>query len=288
VPFAELVWRQTDGNPLFVRETLRFVIEEGLVEPRNGVLRRVGEEALAGRIPEGLRDVVGKRLSRLSANTNRLLSVASVVGREFQVDVLTLVLDEPEDTFADALDEASAAGIIEERSVVGASITYRFCHAFFRRTLYDEIVAPRRIRYHQQVARALEDVYRRRPGEHAGELAEHYAFSSDPQDLARAVHYAELAAKAAADVFAYREAAYQLERALVAQDLADPDDRAKQCDLLLAMGEALWPAGETERVITAIAPQTLSLAEGAGRPRPCISCLPTRAGWARGARSNLG
>jgi predicted ATPase len=73
-PFAELVQRQTEGNPLFVRETLRFVIDTGLVERRDGALRRVGDQTLAGRIPEGLRDAVGKRLSRLSDSTNRVKS----------------------------------------------------------------------------------------------------------------------------------------------------------------------------------------------------------------------
>jgi predicted ATPase len=76
------VQRQTEGNPLFVRETLRFVIDTGLMERRDGALRRVGDQTLAGRIPEGLRDAVGKRLSRLSESTNRFLSVASVIGRE--------------------------------------------------------------------------------------------------------------------------------------------------------------------------------------------------------------
>lgn len=178
-PFAELVHRQTEGNPLFVHETLRYVIDAGLMEPRDGALRRVGDQGLAGRIPEGLRDAVGKRLSRLSDSTNRVLSVASVIGREFQLDVLREVLVIPDEELEAALEEASAASIIEERSVVGTTIMYRFGHAFFLQTLYDEIVAPRRIRLHQRVAHALEEVHRARMEEHAAELAEHYAFSSD-------------------------------------------------------------------------------------------------------------
>jgi predicted ATPase len=104
-PFAELVQRQTEGNPLFVRETLRFVIETGLVERRDGVWRRVGDQSLAGRIPEGLRDAVGKRVSRLSDSTNQVLGVASVVGREFQLDVLRQVLARPEEELKTALEE---------------------------------------------------------------------------------------------------------------------------------------------------------------------------------------
>jgi DNA-binding CsgD family transcriptional regulator len=263
-PFAELVQRQTEGNPLFVRETLRFVIDAGLVERQDGTLRRVGDQSLAGRIPEGLRDAVGKRLSRLSDTTNQVLSVASVIGREFQLDVLSRVLAGPEEELEAALKEASAAAIIEEHSAVGASITYRFSHAFFRQTLYDEIVAPRRIRLHQQVAHALEDVYVRRIDEHAAELAEHYSFYSDTPNLAKAVHFGELAARRANEVFAYGEAARQLDRALVVQDLVDPNDRAKRCDLLLGLGEALFPAGENERVITRVAPDAFRLAEGIG------------------------
>jgi DNA-binding CsgD family transcriptional regulator len=260
-PFAELVQRRTEGNPLFVRETLRFVIETGLVERRDGALRRVGDQSLAGRIPEGLRDAVGKRLSRLSDSTNRVLGVASVVGREFQLDVLRQVLGRPEEELEAALEECSAAAIIEEHSAVGASIVYRFGHAFFRQTLYDEIVAPRRIRLHQQVARALEEIYERRLDEHADELAEHFSFYSDTPNLVKAVHYGEVAARRAAEAFAYGEAARELERALVVQDLAEPEDDAHRCDLLLALGEALFPAGETERVITHVAPDALALAD---------------------------
>jgi DNA-binding CsgD family transcriptional regulator/tetratricopeptide (TPR) repeat protein len=272
-PFAELVHRQTEGNPLFVRETLNFVIDAGLVEKRDGGLRRVGQDNLAVRIPEGLRDAVGKRLSRLTEICNRVLSVASVIGREFQLDVLRRVLGCPEDELEVALSEALAVGIIEERSVVGTTITFRFGHAFFRQTLYEEIVAPRRIRLHQQVAHALEHVHHRRLDEHAAELAEHFAFSSDTEDLAKAVHYGQMAARRATEMFAYGEAARLLERALIVQELADPDDKTTRCDLLLAMGEALVPSGETERAITQIAPDAFGLAQALGdRERAFRTC----------------
>jgi DNA-binding CsgD family transcriptional regulator len=272
-PFAELVQRQAEGNPLFVRETLRFVIEAGLVERRDGALRRVDDQSLAGRIPEGLRDAVVKRLSRLSEGTNRVLSVASVNGRDFQLDVLNRILAGPDEELEAAIEEACAAGIIEEHSVVGTMITYRFTHAFFRQTLYDEIVAPRRIRLHQQVAHALEELYRARLEEHAAELAEHYGFSSNTTDLSKALRFAELAARRASDVFAYGEAARHLEQALAALDLADPGDQLKRCDLLLALGEALWPAGETQRVIDRVAPDALSLAQALGdRNRASHAC----------------
>jgi DNA-binding CsgD family transcriptional regulator len=274
-PFAELVHRRTDGNPLFVHEILRYVIEEGLVERRDGVLRGVGQGVLAGQIPEGLRDAVGRRLSRLSASTNRVLGVAAIIGREFQLDILECVLSSAEEEVERALEEATAAAIIEELSVVGSVVTYRFSHAFFQQTLHDEILAPRRIRLHQQVAHALEEIDRTRVEEHAAELAEHYGFSSDPLDLGKAVHYGELAARHASEAFAYGEAARQLDRALVMQELADPDDRLKRCDLLLALGDALSAAGEPGRVMAQLAPEARALAEALGDRRRAFRACHT-------------
>jgi DNA-binding CsgD family transcriptional regulator/tetratricopeptide (TPR) repeat protein len=272
-PLADVVHRRSGGNALFAHELLRFLLSERLVEERDGVLRRVGDESLAGQMPEGLRDVVGKRLSRLSADANRVLSVASVIGREFHLDVLRRVHQRPDEELESALEEAVSAALVEENQLVGATITYRFSHAFFQQTLYDEIMAPRRIRLHHQIARALEEVHARRLEEHAAELAEHYSFSSDTSDLSKAVNYATLAAKRATAVFAYGEAARQLERALAVQDLVDPDDRVKRYDLSLALGKALFASGETERVIERIAPDALALAEALGdRGRAFDAC----------------
>jgi DNA-binding CsgD family transcriptional regulator len=298
---AEQVHHRSGGNALFVQELLRFLVSEGLIERRDGALRRVGDVGLAGQMPEGLRDVVGKRLSRMSATANQVLSVASVIGREFSLEVLRRVQARPDEELESSVEEAVSAAMVEERSAGAATITYRFTHAFFQQTLYDEILAPRRLRLHQQVAHALEEVHARRLEEHAAELADHYAFSSDAGDLAKAVEYATLAARRATEVFAYGEAARQLERALAVQDLVDPDDRGKRCDLLLALGEALFPAGETERVIAHVAPDALALAEGVGDRssafRACrlaVDCLgagfnaaqPEYLTWAERARAH--
>ena len=190
-----------------------------------------------------------------------MLHVASVIGREFQLDVLQRVHAQPDKELEDALEEAVDAGLVEERSATATMIAYKFTHAFFQQTLHDEILAPRRMRLHQQVARALEQVYARRLDEHAAELAEHYSFSTDASDLSKAVSYGELAANRATEIFAYGEAARQLERALAIQDLVNPDDRGKRCDLLLALGESLIPTGENERVIAHVAPDAMALAE---------------------------
>ena len=268
---SEAVHRQTEGNPLFVQEVLRYLVEEGFLAREAGDETRQTPPEM--RIPEGLRDVIGKRLTRLTDECNQVAAMAAVVGRDFRLDVLQRVAGLPEDDLYAALEEAKNVGIIEERSGVGEALSFRFAHAFFRQTLYEEMFAPRRIRLHQQVGQALEEVYSERPEEHAAELAEHFTQSTDREDLTKALTYSEMAVERAMGVYAYGEAAGHLDRCLQVQEVIDPDDRAKRCDLLLALGGALMPAGEPLRVMELVAPEAFALAEAiADRGRASRAC----------------
>jgi len=80
---AEAVHRQTEGNPLFVQEVVRYLAEEGIIERKEGRWRAKSDTPVEMRIPDGLRDVIGKRLSGLSESCNKVLSVAAVIGRDF-------------------------------------------------------------------------------------------------------------------------------------------------------------------------------------------------------------
>jgi len=254
---AELVHRQTEGNPLFVQEVLRYLVEEGIVvrEGDRYVANTPGEG-----VPEGLRDVIGRRLSHLGERTNQVLSIASVIGRDFTLEVLQRVAVLPEDDLLTALEEATARSIIEQGPAAG-SVGFRFTHAFFRQTLYEEIFAPRRIRWHQQVGRALEEVYARRLEEHAAELAEHFAQSTEASDLEKAVHYAELAAQRATNVYAFGEAVRHLDQALRAQEVLDPEGKSKRCELLIAYAQAMTSSGDPRVSLERITPEALQLAE---------------------------
>ena len=265
VSLSETVYRQTEGNPLFVQEVLRYLVEQGFLARGDGQRRRDTPPEMG--LPEGLRDVIGKRLSGLSERCNAALSVAAVIGREFPLQVLQRVAGLSEEDLYASLEEASGVGVIEERSSVGAAVGFRFAHAFFRQTLYEETFAPRRIRLHQQVGRALEEVYSARPEEHAAEMADHFAHSSDEEGLAKALRYGEMAAGRAMSVYAYGEAVRLLEQALQVQEVLDPSTgsgqapAAKRCDLLLALGEAMMPAGEPLTVYEQVAPDAFALAE---------------------------
>ena len=94
---AEAVHRQTEGNPLFVQEVVRYLVEEGLLTQKDGRFQPTKDKPLEMSIPEGLRDVIGKRLSLISGECNQLLSVASVIGRDFPLNVLTAMAGLDED-----------------------------------------------------------------------------------------------------------------------------------------------------------------------------------------------
>ncbi|UCB42982.1 MAG: AAA family ATPase [Dehalococcoidales bacterium] len=265
VSLAEAIHKQTEGNPLFVQEVIRDLVEEGLISPQGDIGQPSKDISIEMRIPDSLKDVIGRRLSRLSEPCNNVLATASVIGRDFRLEVLQRVSGMTDEELFKALEEAlKAAVIIEEKTGALATVDYSFAHAFFRQTLYEEIIVPRRIRLHRQIAQALDEVYVGHPEEYAAELAEHLSYSSDPVDLARAIRYGEIAAQQAIDIYAYWEAIRLLEQALKVQKTIAPDDKAKRCDLLLALGDARDYAGEYRHVLDEEAPQALLLAEAVG------------------------
>jgi hypothetical protein len=271
---AEAIYRQTEGNPLFVQEVTRLVAEEGLVKREDGRWVPTTDTLPETRIPEGLRDVIGKRLSHLSDHTNQLLATAAVIGRDFDLAVLRTVADMAEDELERGIEEAVRVGVLEERAQPG-SVRYRFAHAFFRQTLYEEIIAPRRLRQHQQVARALEAHYSTRLEEHAAELAEHFSQSTDQVDLAKAVHYHRLAASRASSMFAYGEAAGHLERCLQVQDVFESADQGLRLELLLELCSALLDGSEPRRLLDDAAPRAVALAQELGDDESALrACTP--------------
>jgi eukaryotic-like serine/threonine-protein kinase len=274
IALAEVVHRQTEGNPLFVQEVVRYLVEEGVLTRKDGKWRPTLDSPLEMNIPEGLRDVIGKRLTLLSTECNEMFTVAAVVGREFRIDVLQKVTKLSDDELFTLLGEAKRAAVIEERAAIGSAVTYRFTHAFFRQTLYEETIAPKRIRLHLQVGRALEEIYGKRIEEHAAELAEHFSHSSDSADLKKAVEYGEMAAKRATDVYAYSDTVRLLDQAIKVQKVLDPDNKGKICDLLLETSEALIPVPDTKRILETEAPMAYSLAEALGdNTRAVRSCM---------------
>lgn len=231
---ARVVQAETEGNPFFVGEVLNHLVETGALVFRDGRWTSDLSVDQVG-IPEGVREVIGRRLSHLPSSANEVLSVASVIGRDFDVGLLATIIPGGEDAVLDALEAAERTGLV--LPVPGRAANYRFSHALVRTTLYDELTTSRRLRLHRDVGRALAD--RPDAGARLQELARHFGEAAALGEVDRAIEYCRRAGDAARDELAFEEAAAHYERALGALELADDADLTARADLLLAMGHAL-------------------------------------------------
>jgi hypothetical protein len=236
--FVRTLHAETAGNPFFVSEIVRSLVEAGAlgesVEPADADqrLREV-------QIPPAARDVVVRRVSRLTGAARQALTSAAVVGVEFDARVLESVLGVDEDELIGALEEATAARLVEE---AGPDRFY-FAHALVRAALYDGLSESRRVRLHRRVGEAIERVHAARLADHFAALAYHYA-GSEPE---KAVRYSIDAADAAIDGLAFDDAADLCRRALAIIERARSDGNPlgleDECDVLLRLGRAEFRAG---------------------------------------------
>ena len=226
----ELVYSHTEGNPLFVTEVVRMLEQEGEMTPA----RLGGQGDWNVRIPDGVREVIGRRLNRLSEECNRVLTVASVIGREFDFRLLNVLSDTTEEDLLQVLDEALESSVIEE--VPGGHERYQFSHALVRQTLVEELSTSRRVRMHARIGEALEELYEYDVETHAVELAYHYDEAQTVVDAERLVKYSKMAGERALDIYAWEEALGHFQRALAAKEGQDID--AETAAILHGLGRA--------------------------------------------------
>ena len=242
--FVDALHARTEGHPLFLEETLRLLIDSGAPHGLDGT----GDDTrLLMKIPTGVREVIGKRLNRLSVPAGRLLSVAACIGRTFDLQLLAqLEADKSEDELLLALEEALTEHLIE---AVPDTQQFRFGHALIRETLYDEMLAVRRARLHLRIGEKLEQ---HRGGDDAAmlpQLAYHFSEAGAGSAAAKALDYAKRSAEQAAQVLAYEEAArlYGLTSQLLQRHF--PKDLAQRCAVLLATGDAEIWVGQAETAL---------------------------------------
>ena len=184
---------RTDGNPFFVRELARHLEDR----------RESG-----GDVPESVSDIVLARVRRLSSRAATVVRAAAVLGETFDAAVIERV--EGADGLLDALEEACAAGLLEDAS----GTRYRFTHALTRDAVYGAIRQARRAELHRRAAAALEAVDGIEPGPELAAVALHLCDGARPEDAARAVELTERAADWALEHDAYEQAVALLTRAL--------------------------------------------------------------------------
>lgn len=256
---AQAVRRETNGNPFFVAEIMRHLLETG------GVVRREDGRWLVSRsiadlgLPESVREVIGRRVDRLGEATRRVLSIASVMGRDFGFDLLSTVTELGEEALLDLLDEAVEAAVLVESATPGR---FTFAHALVNHTLYEELGTTRRARLHRRVAEAIEELCGDDLGPRLGELARHWAAAASPVDPGKAIHYAGRAGDRALAQLAPDEALRWFGQALELLDGQPTPDAALRCDLLTGLGDARRQTGDPAFRETLLEASRLALDHG--------------------------
>jgi len=255
VALAHTLRRETKGNPFFVAEVLRHLADTGTIaQQADGTWAGAQDLADVG-LPQSIREVVGRRVARLGDAAQRVLSVAAVIGRDFDLELLCRVSDRSEDELLDVLDEARGAALIED--VAERSDRFAFAHGLIAQSLAEDLSAARRQRLHRRVAEALEELTAGNPGARVGELAEHWAKATVPADTAKAISYARQAGDYALEQLAPDDAVGWYAQALGIMDRRHADDGAR-CDVLIQLANAQRWAGDPKHEETVAAAADLA------------------------------
>jgi len=236
--FSDLIFRETEGNPFFVEEVVKALIEQGdIYRSKDRWDRREINELM---IPQSVKDAVGRRLSRLSEICEDVLTVAAGLGKQFFFNDLVAVVTSDEDA---ALDEAAAAQLI----VSTGEESFSFTHDKIREVLIEELNPIRRRRLHRRIAEGLERLNASNLDPYAGDLAYHFTLSGD---LQKSLDHSLRAAKSAAKMFGHDEALAYYEQAREAAEELGQLDQVVSIDE--SMGDVYSQRGETAFAVEAL------------------------------------
>jgi tetratricopeptide (TPR) repeat protein len=204
---ASSLWRQSGGNPLFVREYVNLLHERRLFKRKHGAFvlsRRITETE----IPPTVQEVIEQRLDIIGRDLRRVLSYASVQGERFASRILANLLETPELSVLEKLNllEKVHRLIIElerRKLIVKVGTEYQFIHVLIQQVLYNDLSTGQRVQLHLNIAQLLEKLYEDHAHRYADDLATHFELGND---FARAVHYYLLASRNALDLLALDDA----------------------------------------------------------------------------------
>jgi predicted ATPase len=244
--FVETVFRQTEGNPYFLEEVMKSLADTGVINPRDSQWHQKVDMAAVS-IPSSIRAAVTQRLSRLEPAAARTLQNASVLGQEFDFDVLCAISDLSEDDLVEALDRLIAAGLVFE-DTTGERERYRFSYTMIREVAYENLSRTKRRLLHRKAAEAIERVHRGRLDEFIFPLAYHF---SSAGDLPKSAGYFAEAGRKALKSFAPEEAARYFRRSLDALEKLEPNPRRLRLEeeVLVSLGNVLYTTGEWDEAL---------------------------------------
>ena len=243
---AEQVWAVSEGNPFVAVETVRAHAEDVEVGSGSGLA-----------LPERVREIVSRRLERLSEATRFLAAVAAIIGREFDFNLLQRSAGLGADETAAGVEELVRRGLLQ-----GRGERFDFTHDWIREVVSSRLLAPRRKLLHLRVAEALEVARPQNPEVEALAIGLHYQ-AAEVWD--KAVEYLRQASKRALQRGAYRESASSFETALAALGRL-PESSARTARAFDIMGElrsALIPLGDLSRQMNTIS-EMVALADALG------------------------
>jgi DNA-binding SARP family transcriptional activator len=221
---------ETGGNAFFVGQILRHLLESGAITQDDSGRWQVRAPLPELGLPRTVRDVVLERVGRLGERTQAVLTLAAVIGRTFDLELLERLTDaDGDDDPLPALEAALGASVLTEP----ATGRFAFAHAIINHTLYSELSAARRSRLHRRVAQAVAEL----PGDHVSELAHHWLAADSPAHADEAIRWAQRAGDRALEHLAPDEAAHWFAEGLRRTD-DDPQRVPERCDLLIGLGEA--------------------------------------------------
>jgi class 3 adenylate cyclase/tetratricopeptide (TPR) repeat protein len=236
---------RTEGNPLFLEESVRSLAETKALVGERGAYR-LAQDAQAIQVPVTVQAILAARIDRLSPEDKRLLQAASVIGKDVPFGLLLAIAELAEEDLRRGLAHLQAAEFLYETSLF-PDLEYTFKHALTHEVTYSSLLHERRRHLHARVAEALEQVAAGRVGEHVERLAHH---AQRGELWERAVVYLRQAGAKALARSASREAAAAFDQALAAlAHLSEGRATVEQAiDLRFELRQALQALGEHQRV----------------------------------------
>jgi class 3 adenylate cyclase len=233
----DLILEKAEGNPFFIEELIRSLIETKQIVREDGHWRASGSDAKAS-LPNTLRGVLSARIDRLPEGTKHVLQNAAVIGRSFDLAVLKRItgLNGSLDAHIQYLREVSLVEPLHNE--------YAFRHVLIQESAYDSILLKHRTALHRQIGEILEEIHASRAEEFAPLLAHHYYNAGD----ARSLRYDVIAGEKAARLYANAEAAAHFSRALETAR-RDPARAAEMPALFSRLGSALELSGRYEQAL---------------------------------------
>lgn len=231
--FISKIAEETGANPFFIEEVLKSMIEEGMIykKDKKWYVKDVREIE----IPKTVREVVSRRVSHLDEESKDVLKYASVIGKEFDFNLLQKTVNRDEEILANLLEKILEADILKEDGVL------HFVHPLTQEILYNELPNFRRTIIHKKIGFILEKEYPKNIEENSARLAYHFSKGRVPD---KTVIYAAMAGDRAGKMFSFDEAKKYYRLALDGIEESKENMENKKVSLLNKLGQAYFVLGE--------------------------------------------